>query len=317
MFSTLRRKQPGSYSAEIKKSGGMMSLMKELYHQVAPQAPERKSAKKAATTRDKSSESSAQTSPKSIVVGILGAKGGVGATVFATNLAAACAESKPILIDCNLQQPDVALSLGLNPRYNLCDLIERRSRLDEKVLSACCEEIKTNTLPVKVITPPLSLEASLSTNLSALADCLKKVKEHSNLIILDLPKQLDQNLLALLDRCDRIILVTEPTISSVSGAKRWLSIFNDLEYDKSAVSLLINRTGKKQKQMEEEARKALEFSDGWSLPSSYQALEQACLEGSPLVVSHPKDPFARDVYKISNALLRDWKLKNSNSQGRS
>lgn len=241
------------------------------------------------------------TPAKAPVVGIIGAKGGVGATIFAINLACALGEKKKqsVLIDCNLQQPDIALTLGLSPRYNLCDLIERRSRLDEKVLAACCERIKYEKQTLEVITPPLDLESSLAAELSVLPECLERIQSLKELIFLDLPKQLDQNLLSLLDRCDRIILVTEPTISSVSGAKRWLSVFNDLDYSRDDIAIAFNRSGKNLKQMEQEAAKALGLKRNWYLPSAYNALEQSCLEGTPLVVSHSKDAYVKSIYKIA------------------
>ena len=238
------------------------------------------------------------------VIGIIGAKGGVGATIFAINLACAFGkkDKQSILIDCNLQQPDVALTLGLSPKYNLCDLIERRSRLDEKVLAACCERIEFEKQVLEVITPPLDLESSLAADLSVLPECLERIQPLKEVLFLDLPKQLDQNLLSLLDCCDRIILVTEPTISSVSGAKRWLSVFSDLEYSRADIAIAFNRSGKNLKQMEQEAAKALGLKRTWYLPSSYNALEQSCLEGTPLVVSHSKDAYVKSVIKIAEEL---------------
>ncbi|MEZ4538185.1 MAG: hypothetical protein R3D26_24770 [Cyanobacteriota/Melainabacteria group bacterium] len=81
---------------------------------------------------------------------------------------------------------------------------------------------------------------------------------------------------------DRTILVTEPTISSVSGAKRWLSVFSDLDYSRErhrhrfsiTRARISNRWSKRQ-------QKALGLKRTWYLPSSYNALEQSCLEGTP------------------------------------
>lgn len=244
---------------------------------------------------------------KAPVIGILGAKGGVGATTLAINLASSLSRkySEALLIDTNLQQPDVALSLGLKPSYSLSDLIARRNRIDEKVLEACCEELEEDNCSLKIVSPPLELEKSLVTDLSLLSECMGKLKSLNDIVVLDLPKQLDQGLLTILDSCDKLILVCEPTISSVTTAKRWLSIFSDLEYSKEDVCLLINKSGKRQKQIEKEAIQALDFNTNWQLPISVNNLEQSTLAGEPLVISQPRDPYSKAINNIADE-IRHW-----------
>src|SRR5436305_831516 len=76
---------------------------------------------------------------KAPVIGVLGVKGGVGATTIAVNLAFAMSKrfGSATLIDANLQQPDTALMLGRESNYSLIDLMQRQE-LSREVFDACC-----------------------------------------------------------------------------------------------------------------------------------------------------------------------------------
>ncbi|NJL72133.1 MAG: hypothetical protein HC888_11405 [Candidatus Competibacteraceae bacterium] len=60
---------------------------------------------------------------------------------------------------------------------------------------------------------------------------------------MDLPKTLDQNLLAMLDNLDHLILVMEATVPALAATGKWLSILSDLGIDKDRLTLVLNRAG--------------------------------------------------------------------------
>ena len=70
------------------------------------------------------------------VFGIVGAKGGVGTTTVAVNLAVELAQIAPgqtLLIDLQLSHGDAAVMLGVEPRFSVVDALENAHRLDEAV----------------------------------------------------------------------------------------------------------------------------------------------------------------------------------------
>ena len=70
------------------------------------------------------------------VFGIVGAKGGVGTTTVAVNLAVELARIAPgqtLLIDLQLSHGDAAVMLGVEPRFSVVDALENTHRLDEAV----------------------------------------------------------------------------------------------------------------------------------------------------------------------------------------
>ena len=68
--------------------------------------------------------------------GIVGAKGGVGTTTVAVNLAVELARIAPrqtLLIDLHLSHGDAAVMLGVEPRFSVLDALQNTRRLDESV----------------------------------------------------------------------------------------------------------------------------------------------------------------------------------------
>ena len=69
------------------------------------------------------------------MVAVFSSKGGCGTSFIATNLAAATA-SKTVLVDLNLQAGDLPLFLGLEAKYSIADMVEKRQRLDETLINS-------------------------------------------------------------------------------------------------------------------------------------------------------------------------------------
>src|SRR4029453_11367534 len=67
------------------------------------------------------------------MIAVFSSKGGCGTSFIATNLGAAT-NAKTVLVDLNLQAGDLPLFLGVDPKYSIADMAEKRSRLDEALI---------------------------------------------------------------------------------------------------------------------------------------------------------------------------------------
>ncbi len=78
-------------------------------------------------------------------VAVLGAKGGVGSTTVAVNLATAIrqASGRPtLLLDLHLAHGDTAVFMGVDPRFSVLDALENIHRLDETYLKGLVTSTK-------------------------------------------------------------------------------------------------------------------------------------------------------------------------------
>jgi pilus assembly protein CpaE len=239
-------------------------------------------------------------------IGILGAKGGVGTTTIAVNLAYSLSKTarsgaNVTLIDCNLQQPDCALMLSCQPEHSIVELFLRSAHLDIRTVEACCLPFDFSS-EMRLITSPIDGSAGSSYSLTDIANCLPTISEFSSLNILDIPNRLDKHLVTLLDICNLIILVIEPNMTSIAAGKRWLKNFAELGYHDQDLMVVVNRVGGKLKYIEQQTNKSFPGVDLLNLPSVYSQAENCAIEGLPLVHKSPKDSYSKAIQVLATSI---------------
>lgn len=246
-----------------------------------------------------------KTPVRSPIIGVLGAKGGVGATTASVNLAAALGRNNKntTLIDANLQHPDAAIVLGKEHIFSIMELIERAGEVDANMLAACSTPFSDNLPACRLLSPPLDGEAGISTHLSELSECLRTMRQHSAYWVIDLPKHLDRHLVTLMDRCDRIVLVFEASLPSLTAAKRWIKVFKELEYPSERVVFALNRTGGKVKLVEQQLEAVAPFAHLHRIPNAYELCEKSIARCEPAIVTQPRSPYAMAMNKLADELV--------------
>ncbi len=246
---------------------------------------------------------------QSPIIGVLGAKGGVGTTTIAINLAAALSRLyKPItLIDGNLQLPEIAHTVGKEPKHSYLELISRMPGADRQMFQAC--HVELNGSDFGFLSPPLNGEAFMQTNLTVLSQCLKSINSYSRLWVIDLPRHLDKHLVSLTDMCDKIILVFEATVTGVAATQRWLNVFHELGYEDSRLICLVNRSGSKYKSVEQRLVDCFGNRPIISLPNASSVLWDCCTRATTIYQAYPNHPYSRATTKVSeyvaHSLLSD------------
>ena len=238
---------------------------------------------------------------KSSIIGILGAKGGVGATTLAINLSVSIATNhgSTTFVNANLQQPDAAVMLGQRPKYNLLDLLSKTGDLQKEISSSCRSPLCDRLDNCFLLTPPLSGEAVLKTNLSQLSQCMRSLSSDARYWIIDLPKAIDSHLISVLDSCDLIVLVLEATAGAVANARRWLNVFDDLNYQRTNIAVVANRAGSKAGLLEDELREMMGDSSVLAVPNSSALCRAASLQATPASLLSPKDRYSRAITDLA------------------
>ncbi|GEM_PF-1342480 len=236
------------------------------------------------------------------VIGVLGAKGGSGSSTLALNLAVALARqgAPAALVDANLQQPQIAGMLQRRPQFGLLDVISRRPNIDLHLLEACAERIGPHCL---LLTPPGDLETCLGSNLGELAEALESMRSLVPTWVLDLPRHLDKHLLRLIDRCESIVLVFEPTLGGVEAARRQVDLLRALEYDEGRVILAANRCCRKTRAVEKELPRCFAGSKIVALANDFDLLQSCLLSGEPATIVKPGAAYCKAVSALANIMV--------------
>ncbi len=172
------------------------------------------------------------------IVAVVGAKGGVGATTVAVNVATALAgtsDSPPLLIDLHLAQGDAALLMGAAPRWSVLDAFENLHRVDESFLSGLVEQTRWGPHVLASSTPP----ANVATSPTATRTLLDLAARRYPITVLDVPRS-DVTMLEALDPATTIVVVTNQDVSSVRGAATTVAALRQ-RYGSQRLRVVINR----------------------------------------------------------------------------
>lgn len=171
-------------------------------------------------------------------------KGGCGCTTIAINLAVALAQRghKTALVDASLQFGDIAVTLNLRPTTTIVDLIDRISELDADLISSVMLEHSSG---LKVLLAPARPEMADLVTAEHMESLLRRLGQIFDYVIVDTPSGLNDVTLSALDIADKIILVTQQSLSSLTNTRRFFDLMDELHYDINKTMLVVNRSSDK------------------------------------------------------------------------
>ena len=235
---------------------------------------------------------------KGRMVAVFSSKGGCGTSFIATNLAAATAK-KTVLVDLNLQAGDLPLFLGLEAKYSIADMVEKRQRLDDDLINSLVTPHSNN---LSLLAAPREADSADEIEPQHIFDVLQKLREHFEYIVLDPQHTFDSITLAALDQSDEIILVLTLDIPAIRSTQRALEIFDRLGYPRKKIRIVVNRWSKQIDLELKQVEKFLGEPVVAFVPSDYQTAVGSINLGTPLVQAEPTSKIALEIRRIAEQI---------------
>jgi pilus assembly protein CpaE len=178
-------------------------------------------AARAPAVRPAQTEPAAATDPDGpSVIAVTGARGGVGATTVAVNLAWSLShahEKRVALIDLDLAFGGVALDLDIDPGSGLADALERPDRLDELFVKRAAAPVAPT---LRVFASETDPAAAPQPTAEALRALLGHMAADTDVVVLDLPRAVARLDPALFGLADTALIVADPTLKAMRDAGR-------------------------------------------------------------------------------------------------
>ncbi len=232
------------------------------------------------------------------MVAVFSSKGGCGTSFIATNLAAATA-SKTVLVDLNLQAGDLPLFLGLEAKYSIADMVEKRQRLDETLINSL---VMPHSTHLSLLAAPREADHADGIEPQHIFEVLQSLRDHFDYVVLDPQHTFDSITLAALDQSDEILLVLTLDIPAIRSTQRALEIFDKLGYPRKKTRIVVNRWSK---QIDLDLRQVEKFLGepvvGF-VPSDYQTAVGSINLGTPLVQAEPTSKIALEIRRIAEQI---------------
>jgi pilus assembly protein CpaE len=231
------------------------------------------------------------------VFAFVGAKGGVGTTTTAVNVATTLAKLSPggaLLMDLHLAYGDAAVFLGADARFSVLDALENLHRLDAQFLkSLVCRTVSGLDLLASADRPATRL-----LDVRRLGSVIQLAASQYAYTVLDVPRS-DLTVLDTLDDVASLVVVANQELATVRNAGRMAAALR-ARYRKTNVTTVINRTDGRSEINQQDVEKAVGGTIAHQFPSDYRRALLAMHKGRPLALDNHNQLSAS-----FNALARD------------
>jgi pilus assembly protein CpaE len=174
------------------------------------------------------------------IVAVFGTKGGIGTSVIAINLAVALSrqDRKVALVDASLHFGDVGVLLNLQATRSLADVSKVISDLDAELIETM---LTPHSSGVKALLAPGRPELAELVSAEHLKAVLTEMRSMFDYIIVDTTRTLKDEILAVLDSADRIVLLGTPDIPSIKNARTFFEVADALAYPPAKTLFVLNK----------------------------------------------------------------------------
>ena len=222
------------------------------------------------------------------VITFVHAKGGVGTTTLAVNVAAAGARDGPstLLVDLNLQFGNAAMFLDLQPQYTIADL----ARLGAPTITddRFAEFLTDHESGLQVLAAPSSPEEGALVSVGVIEQAIDVARSQRDAVVIDLPSTLDESTLVAVDAADVVCVVTAPHLAALRATTDLLATLARIGKPKERTILVCDRI--RPKGIDDAAcAKFLERKIDVVVPFAEKADAAADL-GVPYVLTEKADP---------------------------
>jgi pilus assembly protein CpaE len=240
------------------------------------------------------------------VFAVIGAKGGVGATTVAVNVAESMAQSlgDALLIDLNVATGDAAVFLGVEPRFTVIEALENTHRLDEAFFRGLVVHTRSG-LDLLGSSQRIAAGAVDAQQVRKLIDFAAR---YYRAVVLDVPRG-DSAVIDALEAAATILVVVNHELPTVRSAYRLVANLRH-RYGSDRIGLVVNRADRTAEISVEDIEKAVHTKVRHVLPSDYKAAVAAINKGEPLARAG-QTRLASSLHGLSRALIGQEKEKDT------
>lgn len=246
------------------------------------------------------------------IVTVLSAKGGVGKSFIASNLAVMLATpSEPVaLVDLDLEFGDLGVFFQIQPKHTIGDAASLDGALDDVALEGMLTRHRSG---VRLLAAPQEPGNSDMIAGEDIQNILGILAARYRYVIVDTPASFTDHVLAAIDSSDVLPTVTGMDVASIRSAGLCLRTLEMLGVPAEKVHLVLNRADSRVGLNLAEVERGLGNKVAVSIPSSRE-VPLSVNRGEPLALADPRSAVTRSIGRLV-ALLRDGGPKPGATNG--
>ncbi len=238
------------------------------------------------------------------VVSVIGARGGVGASTVAANLATSVQQDLQretvALVDLDMHGGDLGLFLDLHPGQGLKHLSKDISRLDETIVRSSLAKHSSGLHLLASGYEGFDEVEPTTGSAMRVIGLLRSMHRH---VVVDCGHVLEPAVKEALDCSDQIFVVTTLSLPTIRRTKRLLEALGAAQYPAGKVRVLVNRYTNDQKELLNQTQSMLGLKMAGLIPNDYPTVSEALDHGNPLSVMAPKTPIGQWYLRGADQLI--------------
>ena len=235
------------------------------------------------------------------IITIFGAKGGIGKTTIATNLATSLVhitQANVALVDMDTRFGDVAIMMDIAVERSIADLARAVEDLDRESIKDNLARHQTGVSILPAPLHPAEWQNLTAQHIEKIVDLLAQGHDY---VVIDTPGTFNDIIAATLEVGDIILLITSMDIASIKDTALALEMLREADISEDKVKLIINHSTSANSLTEEDVERVLEYEVTWRIPHDYNVSSSNQL-GVPIVVAKPYARVSRAITDMAHAL---------------
>lgn len=246
------------------------------------------------------------------IIAVVGGKGGVGKSVFTSNLAVSYLQNfkqRPLIVDLDLMSlGDQNFILGQQSAKSIVDVSRLPpGNIDPKVLAPFMINAPQG---YSFIAAPKDATTARDLDLEGLGRFLKASTQIFQWVVVDCGNLSEAASLKVLEFASAIMVVTSPDMIVINQTKRILSKLTEMLFHPDSVQVIVNRVGPSQTINPQFIQKNLNKNIFAMIPEDPASCEAALARSTPVVLLAPQAPITRAYADLVRRIQQTQLLEN-------
>ena len=181
--------------------------------------------------------------PSARIVSVVGAKGGVGSSILAHNLAwlmSIESEKETILVDLDIEFGTAALDFNVDVKHSVVDALADTDALDDVKLARL---LYPQNDYLKLLPSPGGIHASVAADGDSVMSLIDTVRMSADLVVLDVPHRWSADARCALRQSDEIVIVATPDLACLRNLKSLIDWLAAERRNDPKPRLILNQVG--------------------------------------------------------------------------